>query len=1414
MPEARRSARTRALQQRERRRSIAAGANQSEDLIRKFETKMKKLDFATCNICLRSLESSSISGNNCATCRRTDPRNLLFTAANSMDLGEVPPELQGLTMVEQILIARVNPVVSVFRIRGQQRAYSGHVMNFVQRIGDFAIRLPHDIGGLSAILLLNRNTPNGVAQFRVRSRNVRNALIWLKHHNQYYSDIIIDEPALRALPEDGDVGPRLPNALLDDEAVENQEGPDAVPDQAHANIIDLSCYPNIPALDADAVIQRNIRRRLELNRPVRGEIDIGDWPEVDRDPLNEFTSEGIICQAFPALFPLGIGDLNAPRIHKITAHKYFKYLMNYHDGRFANDERFPYFAYNSLARWDALNCGNVFIRQNELQNKSVQDILEMANNPDKDIAANIMYYGQNLRGTRSYWKQRSNELLQMCRQLGTPTIFFTLSAADYHWPDLFRILRPRMDRALQARLDSDNLSLAERAAIMHDNPSTVAWFFERRCNIFIKDFMMKQFKIIDYWFRFEWQHRGSPHIHGLLWLQDAPDVDDIDSLDEEERQQIVDYFDQFIAATIGQRFIVALENHPCKKRYTDLSNEEKHSDLDRLLSGVQRHSRCGSYCLRRDRAGRRMACRYKFPINEENVSRLVKEDGHWKFLPKRNDTLLQRYNPSISQAWRGNTDFSAIISTETVMHYIAKYASKGEYPSAQFSEVLQQLLNRADADAPAATIVRQLLISSVAERNFSAQEVHHLVNGWPLYHSSRRFVILSLKDEYCRFGLMGENRHLANYSTRPDNAGRDYIDDLSLYDYVKMYEVVSRMTRRRAEECVVIVIPYSKLTGDSENDEEHYLYQCKLHLPWRGQFESMKGPDQTWADIYHDRLAHLEAARNPFDDDAVAPEDDYSPRVQPHQASADVSRNAAEALARIREDAIVDDPLGRRPVDESSGWDDTTSARLSELIVRDYLKCYKNEAPVEQVVDIQAIPINMLSREQREVIQICSQQIRNPDYEIKRVLVQGKAGTGKSVVIRELCRMLDRVPGDRAYQVLAPTGQAAVNVDGTTIHSFLKIPAQGEMRPLNGPALRSIQLAFKSIKFIIIDEYSMIGKRLLQKINLRLREARACVNQPFGGIFLYLFGDLRQLPPVRDVPIYMPSESDGRTALADRLIGSVQRWIILTVIQRQDAAESTFKEILDGLSRGALSESGWRTLMGRRTILAQNRDSFRNAVHLFPTNEQVRAHNERHLAENGQPVALLEAVHNCCIARQSSASSAQGLEAQLFLSIGCRVMLRRNLCVSKGLVNGALGTVRSIVYLPDQRPPALPCVLLVEFDKFVGPYLRDRLFPVLPVSSCWKEGNVECTRRQFPLSVAYALTIHKSQGLTLDKVVVDLGSREIAPGATYVALSRARRLMDILIAEGVPYTRFREMERMRHIIERVRFLERVERAAQ
>ena len=147
-----------------------------------------------------------------------------------------------------------------------------------------------------------------------------------------------------------------------------------------------------------------------------------------------------------------------------------------------------------------------------------------------------------------------------------------------------------------------------------------------------------------------------------------------------------------------------------------------------------------------------------------------------------------------------------------------------------------------------------------------------------------------------------------------------------------------------------------------------------------------------------------------------------------------------------------------------------------------------------------------------------------------------------------------------------------------------------------------------------------------------------------------------------------------------------------------------------------------------------------------------------------------------------------GLQPTLYLAKSARIMLTRNLWTAVGLCNGAVGTVLHIIYDEGQCPPALPIAIIVQFDEkdYSGPSFSQ----THPVTSYSDTYGHKCEREQYPLKLAWSMTIHKAQGLTLKNVWVDLGPSEKAVGMTYVALSRATKLADLVI-EPMTFDRLR-----------------------
>jgi hypothetical protein len=488
---------------------------------------------------------------------------------------------------------------------------------------------------------------------------------------------------------------------------------------------------------------------------------------------------------------------------------------------------------------------------------------------------------------------------------------------------------------------------------------------------------------------------------------------------------------------------------------------------------------------------------------------------------------------------------------------------------------------------------------------------------------------------------------------------------------------------------------YPRFSPNPEDDRYDEFCRTKvlLHHPFRDLETIRDTGDQPWAELFarcrasqhihpKDTLRCWEE-ENREEDVEDEDEEFENPDIQ------DMDEADWQAWARLRPNSTIPlygtDDLGRRPLDD--GWDiHAARQRWANInMLSTWIDQQKREA-AENVDQLPLININTLAGEQRAVfstyVDAYSKILNGENLPQLLFNIDGTAGCGKTYLISAICQELRRMANEHnqpdPIRVLAPSGVAALNIRGRTIHSALGLPLRG-FASISGSRLANMQLDWEGVHFVIIDEKSMLGQRTLAMIDSRFRQIFPRTSkEPFGNINVSLVGDFAQLPPVGDTPLYSPPTTaatdngalgrDGSTLY--RLFSKSFR---LQIVHRQggDSPEQIkFRDLLRHASNGGLSEGEWKMLNTRteRNLSLAERQSFHDAVCLYTTRNDVTDLNLAELQALNQPCARILARHDGGPqAIKALADEAGGLQPHVILARGAKVMITRNIWQSQGI---------------------------------------------------------------------------------------------------------------------------------------------------
>ena len=798
------------------------------------------------------------------------------------------------------------------------------------------------------------------------------------------------------------------------------------------------------------------------------------------------------------------------------------------------------------------------------------------------------------------------------------------------------------------------------------------------------------------------------------------------------------------------------------------------------------------------------------------------------------DVWINGYNPDLLRAWRANTDIQFILDPYSCVMYILSYISKSEHELGMIMKAAQEEIAAENVESDLRKKMKKLGSVYFENREVSIQEAVARTCSLKLKDSSRQVVFIPT-DENARLSKpLSQLRKSAEtdgdsedvwmtsrndrYKARPKE-----METISQAEFASQYRVLPRkisqkqkqnpnvfalqnnlgyvQKRTRGKNAVIRFAKFSK-TKDSEKFHESLL---KLYLPHRHDAQLKPSRYASFEDFYENgsvKLTPRSRARK-VKDIVDGNKELFNKSLEGLHEAWEQVQNAApleDAWAQISPESELERIEAMDEVDPDENSDALPPEEIPDLQDNSAKQPARSLISVELSGESVRPMLQTMNEKQKDIFYFvrdwCIRYAKGDQPEPFYLHVTGGAGTGKSHLIKciynEATKLLKNHddPEQATVVLTAPTGTAAFNIGGFTIHSVFKIPknAKAVYEPLSNDSVNTLQAQMSGLKILIIDEVSMVDRKILAYIHGRLKQVKCLRSSDtehlFGGVCVLAVGDFYQLPPVKAQPVCLPNIAYGSDMWNDHFqIASLDE-----IMRQKDDAE--FAELLNRLRTKSklehLSEQDNQALKER----ADRRDVPIDALHVFGKNKAVDVHNSDMLSKQCPQLQNIDAEDIITDVRKQTeykrdkpkGGSSDNLPKKLEIGVGARVMLLRNIDVGDGLVNGAFGTVEDFGFsrngitsihvrfdsdkVGSQKKLENGCVAIERYEEKL---------------TCVK--NV--TRRQFPLKLAWACTIHKVQGMTVKEIVFDMEGI-FTYGQAYVALSRATSIRGLYLRNYNP----------------------------
>ena len=935
-------------------------------------------------------------------------------------------------------------------------------------------------------------------------------------------------------------------------------------DDSTKHIIDVSNNATTEMLkkvtpDEVDAFQAYTIRNLDNKLSMGSDIQQYRLMSVTEDPINS-KQQHLDVMCFPVLFPTGkFGEFH-PRKERISPSEYVKSRLLNKDPRFRKDAQYVFYLLWQKEMRELSSGIYNLLKSTRRQSLSVSMLLEQVNTSNEELEARLSTMLQSVRGTKQFWFLRKSELQCMIREWGSPTFFLTFSCAEYESPDITEFLRKVNDVPPSYNIGK----------LCVEDPVSVSKKFSQKFHAFFRRVILKGqvLGIVDhfYWKK-EYQNRGAPHYHVLVWIRDAPVID------RDDPEKVLDWIQDRITCHIP--------------------DEQGSPDLHRLVIRYQLH-KCSKYCRRRKRCGKTAfitRCRFGFPrpvcetaqLNPVQES-LKSRNRIYQLVRTEAETRVNDYNPLLLMLWKANIDIQFVAEASLALaHYVSGYVTKAERSNMQ--EIWQEVSDNK-------SIYSRLWsfgIRSLRFRECGLYEASDLLLGDHLTEKSDTVKWVDvcmphkrsrrLKNHKVLQQLAENNPHSENifednvldifYPQRPAS-----LENICLYDFVAKYEFqgVDTSGQRVYRKLTKPKLPNHKIFDpENENQRQEYFYSLVLLFsPFRDE-SSLLQDSETPEHAFHRLLTSQSSS--------------YHSKLSTMLAAASNVKSINEArLANMEEKEAEED-------NEPQLLGEARSA-MSEVLDM------KASTPGQLTLDER---VAMLNQDQRRVFDnvkahFMHQKLHEEnqcscDVTPLRLFVSGVGGTGKSFLIEAIKALVNSLWTSEGLlcAVAAPTGLAAFNVGGITIHRLFQLPIEHASKAtsywsLSKPSQKVMRATLSNVKLFIIDEISMVSSINLAFVHMRLEELFGS-SEWFGSRNMLFVGDLLQLPPVHGNPVF---EKVATKSILSQLgcAAAINIWKDcvtydeLTINERQKN-DPQFSSMLDCVRRGCPTEETVSVLKNR-----------------------------------------------------------------------------------------------------------------------------------------------------------------------------------------------------------------------------------------